>query len=119
MKIAKAAHDRALASLAERCVIAEARVKVAEELGFELEKQRDQAEDRVLELAYSEKRWWMMFWRAQGIGEEKLVQYRIQVFKELEVDARNLLDDVRGTRGFRNAPDGLDWSWPKENALRR
>lgn len=108
-RVSKAVNDQVLASLAERCVVAEARAKVSEALNATLEKQRDEAEDELIQVKGVIKQWWMLFWKARGVKDELLVETRIQTFREDRCEVDSLLETVRHTK--LQSPDGPDWSW--------
>jgi len=116
MKITKGAYDRALASLAERCVTAEARAKVAEAEVVALKQERVVDEENLINLKASNDRWWCAFWKAQGATDGELIKARVEYFRDLDIDASDLIKNMQG--GTWSSPTGgrekrlPDWTWP-------
>lgn len=112
MKITKGAHDRALASLAERAVIAEARAVMLEAELKLVKQHRLEAEDLNIARANQLREWWFIFWKARGFSDEELIKERVRSYQELEVDAADAMDALRLSSW--PGPKNGEWVWPRE-----
>lgn len=99
------AMEQALASLAERCVHAEARAKVAEaecvtlsEITTALKQTVADHEDRI-------NRWWRDFWLTRGVDPKVLVQARVTGWHETVDVAKRLVYAATPGKAFYSHPD--------------
>ncbi len=113
MTLKKNVYEKALASLAERAVVAEYKVETLVAEVEALKRQRRELEERIEVAEGNSSMWWAAFWRAQGFTEETLVKARMDIWKESERDAKRLIEGMKNCSYAVPNANGGYWAWPK------
>jgi hypothetical protein len=117
------AQTRALAMLAERTVVAEARAKMLEVELAAMKQQFVEKRDELVGREWDCHRWWAAFWRSHGVSKEKLQESALNRFSQSDPDAKQRARDlIENGTGTYTSPDrdvvpDFKWSYYEESPV--